>query len=85
MQDAVLRMLVDKYKPLRRGNGSGSAIESADEKLKRDIPRVTARSHSSWEDVDSGLDCAQAGTQTRILIEVGVIVSDLSGLGNSDQ
>lgn len=49
IQDAVLRMLVDKYKPLRRG---GSEIESADEKLKRDIPRVTERTHSGWEDVD---------------------------------
>jgi hypothetical protein len=31
IQDAVLRMLVDKYKPLR---STGNAIESADEKLK---------------------------------------------------
>jgi DnaJ family protein C protein 28 len=65
MQDAVLRMLVDKYKPLRRGNGSGSGIESADEKLKRDIPRVTARSpgHSSWEDVGNRLEPFQWATE----------------------
>lgn len=63
MQDAVLRMLVDKYKPLRRGNGSGSTIESADEKLKRDIPRVTARSHSSWEDVGNRLEPPQWATE----------------------
>ncbi|KAF8076826.1 hypothetical protein FPV67DRAFT_1618780 [Lyophyllum atratum] len=35
MQDAVLRMLVDKYKPLRTG-----AIQSADQKLKLTPPRV---------------------------------------------
>jgi len=35
MQDAVLRMLVDKYKPLRTG-----AIRGADEKLRRAPPRV---------------------------------------------
>ncbi|PFH50172.1 hypothetical protein AMATHDRAFT_61666 [Amanita thiersii Skay4041] len=41
MQDAVLRMLVDKYKPLRSGKGA-SGIESAEEKMKRSggVPRV---------------------------------------------
>ncbi|EPQ58913.1 hypothetical protein GLOTRDRAFT_69931 [Gloeophyllum trabeum ATCC 11539] len=36
MQDAVLRMLVDKYKPLRSG-----PIQTADEKLKRAPPKVS--------------------------------------------
>ncbi|TFK46932.1 hypothetical protein OE88DRAFT_840057 [Heliocybe sulcata] len=36
MQDAVLRMLVDKYKPLRSG-----PIRTADEKLKQAPPKVT--------------------------------------------
>ncbi|EKM60009.1 uncharacterized protein PHACADRAFT_115422 [Phanerochaete carnosa HHB-10118-sp] len=35
MQDAVLRMLVDKYKPMR-----GGPIRTADEKLKKAPPRV---------------------------------------------
>ncbi|KAI0089221.1 hypothetical protein BDY19DRAFT_1041588 [Irpex rosettiformis] len=35
MQDAVLRMLVDKYKPLRTG-----VIRTADEKLKKAAPRL---------------------------------------------
>ena len=35
VQDAVLRMLVDKYKPLRSG-----PIRTADEKLKKSPPRV---------------------------------------------
>lgn len=35
MQDAVLRMLVDKYRPLRSGS-----IRSADEKLRRAPPTV---------------------------------------------
>lgn len=35
MQDAVLRMLVDKYKPLRSG-----PIRSADEKLKNAPPQI---------------------------------------------
>ncbi|KZT06443.1 uncharacterized protein LAESUDRAFT_653321 [Laetiporus sulphureus 93-53] len=37
IQDAVLRMLVDKYKPLRSG-----PIRTADEKLKQDLPKVSA-------------------------------------------
>ncbi|KAG6831979.1 hypothetical protein H0H87_003123 [Tephrocybe sp. NHM501043] len=39
MEDAVLRMLVDKYKPLRTGT-----IQSADEKLKSSPPGVRPRS-----------------------------------------
>lgn len=35
MQDAVLRMLVDKYKPLRSG-----PIRTADEKLKKSPPQI---------------------------------------------
>ena len=35
MQDAVLRMLVDKYKPLRSGS-----VRTADEKLKQSPPKV---------------------------------------------
>ncbi|KAG6919766.1 hypothetical protein DXG01_001605 [Tephrocybe rancida] len=38
IQDAVLRMLVDKYKPLRTG-----AIQSADQKLKLSLPGVRPR------------------------------------------
>ncbi|KAH9948771.1 hypothetical protein B0H21DRAFT_212768 [Amylocystis lapponica] len=37
MQDAVLRMLVDKYKPLRSG-----PVRTADEKLKQAPPKVHA-------------------------------------------
>lgn len=36
VQDAVLRMLVDKYKPLRSG-----AIQSADQKLRNKLPVVS--------------------------------------------
>ncbi|PCH40794.1 hypothetical protein WOLCODRAFT_162553 [Wolfiporia cocos MD-104 SS10] len=43
MQDAVLRMLVDKYKPLRSG-----PIRTADEKLEQTPPRVS-EPHSSSE------------------------------------
>ncbi|KAG6893147.1 hypothetical protein C0992_011150, partial [Termitomyces sp. T32_za158] len=39
IQDAVLRMLVDKYKPLRTGS-----IQSADQKLKLAPPGVRPRS-----------------------------------------
>ncbi|KAG6860840.1 hypothetical protein C0995_006978 [Termitomyces sp. Mi166 len=39
IQDTVLRMLVDKYKPLRTGT-----IQSADQKLKLSPPRVRPRS-----------------------------------------
>ncbi|KAF9000238.1 hypothetical protein BDQ17DRAFT_1176579, partial [Cyathus striatus] len=42
MQDAVLRMLVDKYKPLRSG-----VIQSAEQKMKRAPPTVRATSVSS--------------------------------------
>ena len=47
IQDAVLRMLVDKYKPLR-----GPAVRSADEKLKQAPPNVAASTsgHSSNQD-----------------------------------
>lgn len=40
LQDAVLRMLVDKYKPLRDIAGG---IKTADEKLKTNPPSVTGR------------------------------------------
>ena len=50
IQDAVLRMLVDKYKPLR---STGNGIESADEKLKRSVPRVAERSISTWEEAST--------------------------------
>ncbi|THV03359.1 hypothetical protein K435DRAFT_962521 [Dendrothele bispora CBS 962.96] len=45
MEDAVLRMLVDKYKPLRYGGGGtrGGGIRSAEEKLKERPPRVVER------------------------------------------
>lgn len=42
IQDAVLRMLVDKYKPLRSGT-----IRTADEKMKQTPPRVTSGRASS--------------------------------------
>jgi DnaJ homolog subfamily C member 28 len=45
MQDAVLRMLVDKYKPLRDG-----PIRTADEKLKKAPPRVNAVGSGSLSD-----------------------------------
>ncbi|EGO02284.1 hypothetical protein SERLA73DRAFT_178144 [Serpula lacrymans var. lacrymans S7.3] len=55
MQDAVLRMLVDKYKPLR-----GGPIRTAEEKLKQVPPRIhsdaasiseTERASRNWEEV----------------------------------
>lgn len=54
MQDAVLRMLVDKYKPLRTG-----AIRTADEKLKKAPPSLSGAggalaSESAGEDVGEG-------------------------------
>jgi DnaJ family protein C protein 28 len=48
LQDAVLRMLVDKYKPLRDAAGG---IKSADEKLKAKPPSVTG---GLIEDEDEG-------------------------------
>ena len=54
IQDTVLRMLVDKYKPLR-SNSSSAGIESADEKLKKSVPRVTEkRPISTWEEESAG-------------------------------
>ena len=41
IQDAVLRMLVDKYKPLR------GELRSADEKLKNAPPKVTRTEHDA--------------------------------------
>ena len=46
MEDAVLRMLVDKYKPLRNG-----PIRTAEEKLRQAPPRVAAQ-----DPVDMALD-----------------------------
>ncbi|KAJ3743525.1 hypothetical protein DFH05DRAFT_1496389 [Lentinula detonsa] len=46
VQDAVLRMLVDKYKPLRSG-----AIATAEQKLKQTPPKITSftkPSSGSW-------------------------------------
>lgn len=45
MQDAVLRMLVDKYKPLRSGS-----IRTADEKLKQAPPKVDSGSTAEVEE-----------------------------------
>ncbi|KAH8834371.1 hypothetical protein DL96DRAFT_1580345 [Flagelloscypha sp. PMI_526] len=42
MEDAVLRMLVDKYKPLRSGS-----IRTAEQKLKSSLPRITPINPSS--------------------------------------
>ncbi|CAL1700074.1 unnamed protein product [Somion occarium] len=47
MQDAVLRMLVDKYKPLRTG-----PIRSADEKLKQAPPKVGSTPSLTVDDVE---------------------------------
>lgn len=47
MQDAVLRMLVDKYKPLRSG-----PIRTADEKLKKTPPKLGGVEDSFADDVD---------------------------------
>ncbi|KDN51000.1 hypothetical protein RSAG8_00629, partial [Rhizoctonia solani AG-8 WAC10335] len=38
IQDAVLRMLIDKYKPLRTGQ-----IRTADEKLKESNPQISTK------------------------------------------
>ena len=60
MQDAVLRMLVDKYKPLRSGS-----ILTADEKLKKAPPRVRDFDRSLPDDVEGdGLGCAADVVQT---------------------
>lgn len=48
MQDAVLRMLVDKYKPMRSG-----PIRTADEKLKKAPPQVGPADPASLEDYGS--------------------------------
>ncbi|KAK0207055.1 hypothetical protein DFS33DRAFT_1257228 [Desarmillaria ectypa] len=47
MRDAVLRMLVDKYKPLRSGT-----LQSADQKLKRAPPAISSTSayHGTMEE-----------------------------------
>ncbi|KAG9105056.1 hypothetical protein FRC06_000029 [Ceratobasidium sp. 370] len=55
IQDTVLRMLMDKYKPLRTGQ-----IQTADEKLKASLPQISSKplSHqasenSSWAALES--------------------------------
>ena len=45
IQDAVLRMLVDKYKPLRSG-----PIRTADEKLKQAPPKLRSTDPAALED-----------------------------------
>ncbi|KAF5364139.1 hypothetical protein D9756_000143 [Leucocoprinus leucothites] len=49
IQDAVLRMLIDKYKPLR-----GSSIVTAEERLKRTPPRVQTASVAAEDDSGFG-------------------------------
>lgn len=48
MQYAVLRMLVDKYKPLRSG-----PIRTADEKLKKAPPRVSSGDAGATDSLDA--------------------------------
>ncbi|KZT44281.1 hypothetical protein SISSUDRAFT_976541 [Sistotremastrum suecicum HHB10207 ss-3] len=48
IQDAVLRMLVDKYKPLRSGH-----IRSADEKIKSSLTNLSPTSSMISEDSDA--------------------------------
>jgi hypothetical protein len=43
IQDAVLRMLVDKYKPLRHGT-----IQTADQKLKMSPPKGACREYNGF-------------------------------------
>ncbi|KAG8694185.1 hypothetical protein FRC08_008659 [Ceratobasidium sp. 394] len=56
IQDTVLRMLMDKYKPLRTGQ-----IQTADEKLKASLPQVSSKpiSHQTGENSGwAGLESA---------------------------
>ncbi|QRW16068.1 hypothetical protein RhiXN_04069 [Rhizoctonia solani] len=55
IQDAVLRMLVDKYKPLRTGQ-----IQTADEKLKHNIPRVLTKITTQEWGSENGLESRQS-------------------------
>ncbi|KAG8741346.1 hypothetical protein FRC10_002963 [Ceratobasidium sp. 414] len=49
IQDTVLRMLMDKYKPLRTGQ-----IQTADEKLKASLPQVSSKPISHQPGENSG-------------------------------
>ncbi|KAJ1308689.1 hypothetical protein OPQ81_004380 [Rhizoctonia solani] len=50
IQDAVLRMLVDKYKPLRTGQ-----IRTADEKLKENTPQISTKTITQGS-IETGLE-----------------------------
>jgi DnaJ homolog subfamily C member 28 len=67
MQDAVLRMLVDKYKPLRSG-----PIRTADEKLKRAPPQLRSVDHpeavDDLKDLESTLGVA-AGEESEPVVQ----------------
>ncbi|KAG8774481.1 hypothetical protein FRC12_001957 [Ceratobasidium sp. 428] len=66
VQDTVLRMLMDKYKPLRTGQ-----IQTADEKLKASLPRVSSRpvnpseESSGWSELESTIVHGGAFTEPR--------------------
>lgn len=59
IQDAVLRMLVDKYKPLRT-----SEVRSADDKLKAALPTVVGASSASEDMSEMEFRASLASTST---------------------
>lgn len=59
IQDAVLRMLVDKYKPLRSG-----PIRTADEKLKKAPPKVGSADPAALDSIASGDAEQEVAVQT---------------------
>ena len=68
MEDAVLRMLVDKYKPLRSG-----PVRSADEKLRSNPPQVSASRSGSGLGLSEAEEAALAemgGTQTGVAEDI---------------
>jgi DnaJ family protein C protein 28 len=63
MQDAVLRMLVDKYKPLR------GEFVTADERLKRAPPSISTASPVVFDGVDLDEDLGEAAPLTAHLVK----------------
>ncbi|KAL4251118.1 hypothetical protein ABKN59_005635 [Abortiporus biennis] len=59
IQDAVLRMLVDKYKPLRTG-----VVRSAEDKLKQAPPKVNTSSSSEVLNLEQGQTLLNDGNIT---------------------
>lgn len=60
VQDAVLRMLVDKYKPLRSG-----PVRTADEKLKKSPPRVGSADPGTLDSLTS----LSEGTDDAVVVQ----------------